>query len=97
MEALAMAGGQRPLMASGIGINRQLGEALDTAIERKAVLRIGWTADGTEVPKDGEGGLCPFLPSGARVRALGRLGAWVSCVRVPLISEAMWVRISQPC
>ncbi len=77
MEALAMAGGQRPLMASGIGINRQLGEALDTAIERKAVLRIGWTADGTEVPKDGEGGLCPFLPSGARVRALGRLGAWV--------------------
>ena len=78
VEGHDMAGQQRPLMASGIGINRQLGEALDTAIERNAVLRIGWTADGTEVPKDGESGLCPFLPRGARVRSLGRLGSWIA-------------------
>lgn len=73
-----MTGEDRPLMDSAVGINRQLSEALETAIERNAVLRIGWTADGAEVPKQGEGGLCPLLPEGARVRALGRLGAWVA-------------------
>ncbi|MGB2276457.1 MAG: hypothetical protein ACPH5S_05750 [Candidatus Poseidoniaceae archaeon] len=57
-----MAGEGTPLMERSIGINRQLAGALDTAIERNAILRIGWTADGTEVPKDGESGLCPFLP-----------------------------------
>ena len=73
-----MAGEATPLMERSIGINRQLAGALETAIERNAILRIGWTADGTEVPKDGESGLCPFLPEGARVRALGRLGPWIS-------------------
>lgn len=73
-----MAGEATPLMERSIGINRQLAGALDTAIERNAILRIGWTADGSEVPKDGESGLCPFLPDGARVRALGRLGPWIS-------------------
>ncbi len=73
-----MAGEGTPLMERSIGINRQLAGALDTAIERNAILRIGWTADGTEVPKDGESGLCPFLPEGARVRSLGRLGPWIS-------------------
>ena len=73
-----MAGEGTPLMERSIGINRQLAGALETAIERNAILRIGWTADGTEVPKEGESGLCPFLPEGARVRSLGRLGPWIS-------------------
>ena len=72
-----MAGEGTPLMERSIGINRQLAGALETAIERNAILRIGWTADGTEVPKEGESGLCPFLPEGARVRSLGRLGPWI--------------------
>ena len=75
-----MAGEGTPLMERSIGINRQLAGALETAIERNAILRIGWTADGTEVPKEGESGLCPFLPEGARVRSLGRLGPWISTV-----------------
>ena len=53
-------------MERSIGINRQLAGALETAIERNAILRIGWTADGTEVPKEGESGLCPSFPKEPR-------------------------------
>jgi hypothetical protein len=53
-------------------INSKLGPRLIAAAEQNAILRIGWTNAGEPVPKNGELGLCPNLPKGARMRALGR-------------------------
>ena len=59
-------------------INSKLGPRLVAAAEQNAILRIGWTNAGEPVPKNGELGLCPNLPKGARMRALGVLGSWTS-------------------
>lgn len=61
-----------------MSINEKLGPRLQAAAEQNAILRIGWTNAGDPVPKNGELGLCPALPKGARIRALGVLGSWVS-------------------
>ena len=61
-----------------MNINEKLGPRLVAAAEQNAILRIGWTNAGDPVPKDGELGLCPALPEGARLRALGVLGSWVA-------------------
>lgn len=60
-----------------MSINEKLGPRLQAAAEQNAILRIGWTNAGDPVPKNGELGLCPALPDGARIRALGILGSWV--------------------
>lgn len=59
-------------------INSKLGPRLIAAAEQNAILRIGWTNAGEPVPKNGELGLCPNLPKGARMRALGTLGSWTA-------------------
>tara|TARA_B110000459_G_scaffold22140_1_gene21288 strand:+ start:2707 stop:4395 length:1689 start_codon:yes stop_codon:yes gene_type:complete len=59
-------------------INSKLGPRLIAAAEQNAILRIGWTNAGEPVPKNGELGLCPNLPKGARMRALGVLGSWTA-------------------
>ena len=59
-------------------INSKLGPRLIAAAEQNAILRIGWTNAGEPVPKNGELGLCPNLPDGARMRALGVLGSWTA-------------------
>ncbi len=61
-----------------MNINEKLGPRLAAAAEQNAILRIGWTNAGDPVPKNGELGLCPALPEGARLRALGVLGSWVA-------------------
>ena len=61
-----------------MNINEKLGPRLVAAAEQNAILRIGWTNAGDPVPKNGELGLCPALPEGARLRALGVLGSWVA-------------------
>lgn len=61
-----------------MSINEKLGPRLQAAAEQNAILRIGWTNAGDPVPKNGELGLCPALPKGSRIRALGVLGSWVS-------------------
>tara|TARA_B100001113_G_scaffold288646_1_gene244508 strand:- start:300 stop:1874 length:1575 start_codon:yes stop_codon:yes gene_type:complete len=61
-----------------MNINQKLGPRLLAAAEQNAILRIGWTNAGDPVPKNGELGLCPALPEGARLRALGALGSWVA-------------------
>ena len=61
-----------------LNINEKLGPRLLAAAEQNAILRIGWTNAGDPVPKNGELGLCPGLPEGARLRALGVLGSWVA-------------------
>jgi hypothetical protein len=61
-----------------MSINEKLHPRLATAAEQNAILRIGWTNAGDPVPKNGELGLCPGLPEGARIRALGKLGSWVA-------------------
>ena len=61
-----------------MNINEKLGPRLQAAAEQNAILRIGWTNAGDPVPKNGELGLCPALPDGARLRALGVLGSWVA-------------------
>lgn len=62
-----------------MNINAKFLPRLQAAVEQKALLRIGWTGSGEEVPKNGELGLCPAMPEGARIRALGKLGSWTSC------------------
>ena len=62
-----------------MNINAKFLPRLQAAVEQNALLRIGWTGSGEEVPKNGEIGLCPAMPEGARIRALGKLGSWISC------------------
>jgi hypothetical protein len=66
------------VVARSMSINEKLGPRLQAAAEQNAILRIGWTNAGDPVPKNGELGLCPALPEGARLRALGVLGSWVA-------------------
>ena len=61
-----------------MSINAKFLPRLQAAVEQNALLRIGWTGSGEEVPKNGEIGLCPAMPEGARIRALGKLGSWTS-------------------
>ena len=68
----------REVVERSFNINKKLGPRLVTAAEQNAILRIGWTNAGEPVPKNGELGLCPDLPSGARMRALGVLGSWIA-------------------
>ena len=57
-----------------LNINEKLGPRLIAAAEQNAILRIGWTNAGDPVPKNGELGLCPGLPEGARLRAVQGTG-----------------------
>lgn len=66
------------VVARSMSINSRLPAQLEKALERNIVLRIGWTTSGEPVPKDGELGLCPNLPKGARIRSLGRLGPFTA-------------------
>ena len=68
----------REVVERSFNINKKLGPRLIAAAEQNAILRIGWTNSGEPVPKNGELGLCPNLPEGARMRALGVLGSWVA-------------------
>jgi len=61
-----------------MSINSRLPAQLEKALERNIVLRIGWTTSGDPVPKNGELGLCPHLPEGARIRSLGELGPFTA-------------------
>ncbi len=66
------------VVARSFNINSKLGPKLIAAAEQNAILRIGWTNAGDPVPKNGELGLCPGLPNGAKIRALGTLGSWTA-------------------
>ena len=66
------------LVARSFNINNKLGPKLEAAAEQNAILRIGWTNAGDPVPKNGELGLCPGIPKGAKIRALGTLGSWTA-------------------
>ena len=70
--------GPRDVFERSMSINAKFLPRLQAAVEQNALLRIGWTGSGEEVPKDGEIGLCPAMPDGARIRALGKLGSWIS-------------------
>ena len=63
-----------------MSINAKFLPRLQAAVEQNALLRIGWTGSGEEVPKNGEVGLCPAMPEGARINALGKLGSWTSSI-----------------
>ena len=66
------------VVARSFNINNTLGPKLEAAAEQNAILRIGWTNAGDPVPKNGELGLCPGIPKGAKIRALGTLGSWTA-------------------
>ena len=68
----------REVVERSFKINEKLGPRLIQAAEQDAILRIGWTSAGDPVPKNGELGLCPNLPKGSKMRALGVLGSWVA-------------------
>ena len=68
----------REVVERSFNINKKLGPRLVAAAEQNAILRIGWTNAGEPVPKNGELGLCPNLPPGSRMRALGVLGSWIA-------------------
>ena len=69
--------GPADVVERSMSINASFYLAL-SIVEQNALLRIGWTGSGEEVPKNGEVGLCPSMPEGARIRALGKLGSWTS-------------------
>ena len=66
------------VVARSFNINSKLDPKLKAAAEQNAILRIGWTNAGDPVPKNGELGLCPAIPDGAKIRALGTLGSWTA-------------------
>ena len=66
------------VVTRSFNINNKLGPKLEAAAEQNAILRIGWTNAGDPVPKNGELGLCPGIPKGAKIRALGTLGSWTA-------------------
>lgn len=66
------------VVTRSFNINNKLGPKLEAAAEQNAILRIGWTNAGDPVPKNGELGLCPAIPEGAKIRALGTLGSWTA-------------------
>ncbi len=66
------------IVERSFSINSKLGSRLEAAAEQNAILRIGWTNAGEPVPKNGELGLCPGLPKGSKLRALGTLGSWIA-------------------
>ena len=68
----------REVVERSFNINKKLGPRLIEAAKQDAILRIGWTSAGEPVPKNGELGLCPDLPKGSKMRALGVLGSWVA-------------------
>jgi hypothetical protein len=68
----------REVVERSFNINKKLGPRLIEAAKQDAILRIGWTSAGDPVPKDGELGLCPNLPAGSKMRALGVLGSWIA-------------------
>ena len=70
--------GPADVVERSMSINAKFLPRLEAAVEQNALLRIGWTGSGEEVPKNGEVGLCPAMPEGARIRALGKLGSWTS-------------------
>ena len=70
--------GPADVVERSMSINAKFLPRLEAAVEQNALLRIGWTSSGEEVPKNGEVGLCPAMPDGARIRALGKLGSWTS-------------------
>ena len=55
-------------------LNRNLANNLEKAIQLDRAIKIGWGAQGDAKPKEGEIGIAPHLPEGARVRLLGNLG-----------------------
>ena len=66
------------IVERSFSINSKLGSRLEAAAQQNAILRIGWTNSGEPVPKNGELGLCPGLPKGSKLRALGVLGSWIA-------------------
>jgi hypothetical protein len=68
----------REVVERSFNINKKLGPRLIEAAKQDAILRIGWTSAGDPVPKNGELGLCPNLPTGSKMRALGVLGSWIA-------------------
>lgn len=61
-------------VAKSLKLNRNLSNNLEKAIELDRAIKIGWGAQGDAKPKEGEVGIAPHLPNGARVRLLGNLG-----------------------
>ena len=76
-----------------MNINAKFLPRLQAAVEQNALLRIGWTGSGEKVPKNGEVGLCPAMPEGARKGHLENsvLGQVLSEMVVPLTLKAMLV------
>ena len=77
----------REVVERSFNINKKLGPRLIEAAKQDAILRIGWTSAGDPVPKNGELGLCPNLPLGSKMRALGVLGSWIAAFGSGVISQ----------
>ena len=61
-------------IARSLKLNRNLANNLEKAIQLDRAIKIGWGPQGDPKPKEGEVGIAPHLPEGARVRLLGNLG-----------------------
>jgi len=61
-------------VARSLRLNRNLAKNIPQSIATERTLKVGWGAGGDPKPKEGEVGIGPHLPAGAKIRLLGNLG-----------------------
>jgi len=59
-------------------LNRDLARLVDRALQLDQGMKVGWSRNGEPNPKQGEMGVAPGLPKGARLRMLGALNDCVA-------------------
>jgi len=64
----------REEVAKSLKLNRELSVLLVKALKSDTAIKIGWGKANDPRPRDGEMGVAPHLPDGARVRMLGNIG-----------------------
>ncbi|MDP7203788.1 MAG: hypothetical protein QGF72_06630, partial [Candidatus Poseidoniaceae archaeon] len=59
-------------------LNRDLARLVERALQLDQGMKVGWSRNGEPNPKQGEMGVAPGLPEGARLRMLGALNDCVA-------------------
>jgi len=60
-------------VSRSLALNKDLQRLVERALQLDQGMKVGWSRDGEPNPKQGEMGIAPGLPSGARLRILGAL------------------------
>jgi len=68
----------REEMSKSVALNRKFSDLLARALELDRAIKIGWGKGDDPKPHEGEMGVAPYIPDGARVRMLGNLADMVA-------------------